>query len=78
MNEKVMKIHLNMVDDIKDFIVEATRYNGDATVVSGRHVVNAKSILGLLSLDLTQPVTLKIYGDNPEPMAKAVEKWAVA
>ena len=48
------------IDDVKDFVGVITGFNCEVDVVSGRYVVDAKSIMGLFSLDLSKPLFLKI------------------
>lgn len=55
-----LKIKLAAIDDVKNFVNIATRFNCEIDVVSGRYVVDAKSIMGLFSLDLSRPLLLKI------------------
>lgn len=55
-----LKIKLATIDDVKNFVNIATRFNCEIDVVSGRYVVDAKSIMGLFSLDLSRPLLLKI------------------
>lgn len=55
-----LKIKLAAIDDVKNFVNIAARFNCEIDVVSGRYVVDAKSIMGLFSLDLSCPLLLKI------------------
>lgn len=55
-----LKIKLAAIDDVKNLVNIATRFNCEIDVVSGRYVVDAKSIMGLFSLDLSRPLLLKI------------------
>ena len=61
-------VDLHKVEDVKRFVEIVTPYEDDVTLCSGRFVVNAKSILGILSLDLEEPVRMDIYGDNVQPL----------
>ena len=58
------QIILDNVDKVKAFVVTVSKYPGDATLVSGRYVIDAKSIMGIFSLDLSKPITLNIHADN--------------
>ena len=60
-----MKLNLNTIDKINDFSALMSKIDGNIDLVSGRYVVNAKSILGIFSLDLSQPVTIK-FNETPE------------
>ena len=55
-----LKISLASIDDVKNFVGIVMRFNCEVDVVSGRYVVDAKSIMGLFSLDLSKPLLLKI------------------
>lgn len=54
------QIILDNVDKVKAFVVTVSKYPGDATLTSGRYVVDAKSIMGIFSLDLSKPIDLNI------------------
>jgi len=54
-----------MAEQVKQFVNIVSRCNCEIDLRSGRHVVDAKSILGIFSLDLSRPLTLEIQGDDP-------------
>ena len=56
-------VSLKSVSQVKQFVVSASMIPVDIDVVSGRYTVDAKSILGLCSLDLDKPVQVKVYGE---------------
>ena len=49
---------------VKSFVNEVTKFDNEFDLVSGRYVVDAKSIMGIFSLDLTKPITLNIHTDG--------------
>ena len=49
---------------VKSFVNEVTKFHNEFDLVSGRYVVDAKSIMGIFSLDLTKPITLNIHTDE--------------
>lgn len=59
-----MKVNINSVDRIKDFVKVAESIPEDVDLVSGRYVVDAKSIMGVFSLDISKPVELVIHAEN--------------
>ncbi|HIT56858.1 MAG TPA: HPr family phosphocarrier protein [Candidatus Galloscillospira stercoripullorum] len=59
-------LSLGSVAQVKLFVDAASRYPCEIDVLSGRYVVDAKSILGLLSLDLTKPVSVEFHGDGEQ------------
>ncbi len=54
-------IKLDTIADVQKFVTAITMFESDVDVVSGRYIIDAKSILGLLSLDLANPLEVKIY-----------------
>ena len=52
---KTVQISLNSIDKVKSFVNEITKYDYDFDLVSGRYVIDAKSIMGIFSLDLSKP-----------------------
>ncbi len=54
-------VSLNSIDKVKSFVNIVAKYNADFDLVSGRYVIDAKSIMGIFSLDLSKPITLKIH-----------------
>ena len=66
-------IHLSLAENVKDFVNIVSKYPYDIDLRSGRHVVDAKSILGIFSLDLSKPLTVEIYSDD---CAELLEKLA--
>ena len=67
---KSVPIKLSFAEEVKTFVNIANRYPYDMDLRAGRHVVDAKSILGIFSLDLSQPITLEIYADDCEALVK--------
>ena len=61
---KSVKISLNSIDKVKAFVNEVTKFESDFDLVSGRYVIDAKSIMGIFSLDLSKPTDLNIHDDK--------------
>ena len=61
---KTVTITLNSIDKVKNFVNDITRFRSDFDLVSGRYVIDAKSIMGIFSLDLSRPITLNIHNDD--------------
>ena len=57
---KTAKISLNSIDKVKAFVNEISKFDCDFDLVSGRYVIDAKSIMGIFSLDLSKPIDLNI------------------
>lgn len=60
---KTVKISLNSIDKVKAFVNEISKFDCDFDLVSGRYVIDAKSIMGIFSLDLSKPIDLNIHAD---------------
>lgn len=60
------KVKLNSITDVKEFTTLANGCTFDMDLVSGRYAVDAKSIMGIFSLDLTKTLTLVIHGGDEE------------
>ena len=61
---KTVQISLNSIDIVKAFVNEVTKYDAEFDLVSGRYVIDAKSIMGIFSLDLSKPIDLNIHSEN--------------
>lgn len=74
------QIRLSTMADVKTFVEEASAMDADVDVISGRYTVDAKSILGVCSLDLQQPLTIRAYGDGAaaERFEEAVRPFVIA
>ena len=59
-------VALSSIDDVKHFVDAASRCPCEVDVLSGRYVINAKSIMGLFSLDLSQPVQVEVHGTDAQ------------
>ena len=61
---KTVKICLNSIEKVKSFVNAITRFDVDFDLVSGRYVIDAKSIMGIFSLDLSKPIDLNIHSET--------------
>ncbi|MHC1747517.1 MAG: HPr family phosphocarrier protein [Cellulosilyticaceae bacterium] len=59
-----VNICLNSIEKVKQFVNLIGKYDGDFDLTSGRYVIDAKSIMGIFSLDLSKPLRLDIYDDS--------------
>ena len=75
---KTVTINLGSIDKVKSFVNDITKFDSDFDLVSGRYVIDAKSIMGIFSLDLSKPINLNIHGDedNAEIM-DVIKKYEV-
>ena len=63
---KSFLVKLTSIADVKNFVSAATLQPCDIDVVSGRYTIDAKSIMGLFSLDLTTPIRVEVQGSDEE------------
>ncbi len=61
---KTVKISLNSIDKVKSFVNDLTKFDTDFDLISGRYVIDAKSIMGIFSLDLSKPIDLHIHEEG--------------
>ncbi len=59
-----VQIILNSIDKVKSFVNTLAKFDCDFDLVSGRYVIDAKSIMGIFSLDLSKPITLNIHAND--------------
>jgi len=64
-------ISLNSIDKVKNFVNIIARFDSDFDLVSGRYVIDAKSIMGIFSLDLSKPIEFDIHDDSEAEAVKA-------
>ncbi len=61
---KTVTISLNSIDKVKSFVNDITKFDSDFDLVSGRYVIDAKSIMGIFSLDLSKNIDLNIHNED--------------
>ena len=66
-----------MTDHVKNFVSLVNRYPYDMDLRSGRYVVDAKSILGIFSIDLSRPIRLDIYSDDCDDLIRELDGYLV-
>ena len=71
------QIILDNVDKVKAFVVTVSKYPGDATLVSGRYVVDAKSIMGIFSLNLSKPIKVEANCGDDTKFMEEVKRFIV-
>ena len=74
-----VQISLSSIDDVKQFVQTLTMFDGEFELISGKYIVDAKSILGLFSVDLSKPVVLRIDVEKTkmEEVLKAISVYRV-
>lgn len=73
-----VKISLNSIDKVKSFVNSLTKFDTDFDLISGRYVIDAKSIMGIFSLDLSKPIDLTIHAeDNLDEVLEALKAYII-
>ena len=72
---KSVLVRLSLVENVNKFVNIVSHYPFEMDLRAGRHVVDAKSILGILSLDLSRPITLEIYSENCDDLLKEIQPF---
>ena len=70
---KTVMISLNSIDKVKSFVNDITKFDYDFDLVSRRYVIDAKSIMGIFSLDLSKPINLHIHAEENADQEKVME-----
>ncbi len=70
---KNVKIRLSTIADVRDFVNIVNRTDADIDLISGRYIVDAKSIMGIFSLDLMQPIELSVQTENEAVITPLLE-----
>jgi phosphotransferase system HPr-like phosphotransfer protein len=66
-------ISLNSIDKVKAFVNTIALYDCDFDLVSGRYIIDAKSIMGIFSLDLSKPISLNIHSDSADEVSRILD-----
>ncbi len=72
---KEATILLQSIEDVKEFNRIVAVYDGDVDLVSGRYVIDAKSIMGIFSLDLSKPINIQVHGENPGTLLESLKAF---
>ena len=72
------KVMLGTINDVKNFVSVVTQCDYDVDLISGRYAVDAKSIMGIFSLDLSKPIELAIHTEgNEEEVLEVLKPYLV-
>lgn len=73
---KTVTINLGSIDKVKSFVNDIAKFDSDFDLVSGRYVIDAKSIMGIFSLDLSKPIDLNIHSETDlDEILSVLEKY---
>ena len=75
---KTVQISLNSIDKVKSFVNAITQSEYDFDLISGRYVIDAKSIMGIFSLDLSKPIDLAIHAEaNVDEIMETLKPYLI-
>lgn len=74
---KSYKVMLSSIVDVKNFVNIVNQFDFDVDLVSGRYVVDAKSIMGIFSLELSKPITMRVYSEETQAVEKELKGFLV-
>ena len=75
---KKFNIMFKTTNDVKEFVSIVNQCNFDVDLISGKYVVNAKSIMGIFSLDLTKRIILQADIDDDSGFSEKIKKYIVS
>ena len=70
-------IRLKEINAVKEFVNTVSRFEEDVDLVSGRYTIDAKSIMGIFSIDLAKPIEVIVHGDNEARYAEALKAYII-
>ena len=74
---KVYEIRLSTIEDVRNFVNAVTACEYDVDLASGRYIVDAKSIMGIFSLDLMNPIRMTVHAEECEAFEKSIAAFIV-
>ena len=74
---KAVNIKLSLAENVKTFVNIVNKYPYDVDLRAGRHVVDAKSILGIFSLDLSKPIAMEVYDDACDNLLEEIKPFII-
>ena len=74
---RTCNIMLNTINDVKGFVNTVCKYDFDVDLISGRYAIDAKSIMGIFSLDLSKPIKLEAHADDASDFLAEIKQYVV-
>lgn len=74
---KSLDIKLSSIEDVRNFVNIVSKYDMDIDLMSGRYVVDAKSIMGIFSLDLLKPIKLTAHSDDADALLEEIKPYII-
>ena len=75
---KRFNVMFKTTNDVKEFVSIVNQCDFDVDLISGKYVVNAKSIMGIFSLDLTKNIILEVDTDEDSDFFEKIKKYIVS
>lgn len=75
---KSLTIKLSTISDVKVFVNTVAKYDFDVDLISGRYAIDAKSIMGIFSLDISKPIKLDAHTDDADKFFEEIKEFVVA
>lgn len=75
---QTLKIYLKSITEVKEFVRIVNDYPFDVDLSSGRYTVDAKSIMGIFSLDLALPITVEIQSDEAQSLIQQLTPFLMS
>ena len=72
---KKFNVLLGSINDVKNFVNIVTKYDFEIDMTSGRYVVDAKSIMGIFSLDLSKPIAVEVHSDDCDTLLAELKPY---
>ena len=72
-----IEISLDSIDDVKNFVSITTKFDAEIDLISGRYIIDAKSIMGIFSINLSKPIGLRIHEgkENVDDIIDALSEY---
>ena len=74
---KSVKISLSSIEAVRNFVEVVRKFNEEIDLSSGRYVVDAKSIMGIFSLDLSKPIKVDVHSDDCADLMAELDKYMI-
>jgi phosphotransferase system HPr-like phosphotransfer protein len=72
---KEFTVLISTINDVKKFVNTVIKFEYDIDIVSGRYAIDAKSIMGLFSLDLSKELQMRVHSDDTEELEAALKEF---
>lgn len=70
-------VSVNTIKKVKEFSNLCSKCEGDVTVYGGKHIASGKSLMGLLTLNLKEPLKVEFHGDIPYEVREGMKKFII-